>query len=477
MCRQLGFFLLISTLTLAGCATLRFDDHKQNVLIRSKPAGAKVYAGGRFYGRTPAFVPLRRSRSDQKVTLLWSPEKKRTAMIHSHYDWKGSFFPNLVFLTGAPVGWAVDYATGYGHAYAKPPKILEPGYRDKVRVIVIAPPQAGDEYISDDVGQMLMAKLKVDFPHARIISYKLTQPQFISDGQDYNLELGSEEKLQVGLDMKSDFDASHILYSKLQPSTNTIHVSGTLYDTETGSPSRKINYDLLINEVPVAKARSWRERWGAFVHLIPNTASLDFGSAHPNLSNDSGTLVGKNESTPGFWGGAGRILNTVSVGNIEAPTLRHDWRFVFKFVPGVNVRYGRSIFPDATQFSNTTFDRLGLFAGVGPQIGLISRYGFIYGKVILGPNYTSIHWKNKDGQAGVTDGFNFQTLVEGGYNFFVTSNWYLRLYTRDFSEDQNIWRVAVSEAADQLIDVKNSDYIQVGFSIGYFFFNSKMSAR
>jgi hypothetical protein len=106
----------------------------------------------------------------------------------------------------------------------------------------------------------------------------------------------------------------------------------------------------------------------------------------------------------------------------------------------------------------------------------LSRYGFIYINAILGPDYTRISWEGNKG-SGATDDFNIQTLFELGYNLFIDSNWYFRVYTRSFNENQNVWRDAVSKAAGQEVNVTSSDFIQVGVSVGYYFPAEKNPAR
>lgn len=100
---------LIACLTLAGCATLK-DSASQSVPFVSTPEGATILRDGVSVAQTPAYVEV--SRRAPRGMALATRTGPRDVELKRHYRWGASFWSNLIFLWGAPVGWAVDLISG-----------------------------------------------------------------------------------------------------------------------------------------------------------------------------------------------------------------------------------------------------------------------------------------------------------------------------------------------------------------------------
>ncbi|MBX9769693.1 MAG: hypothetical protein K2X47_20615, partial [Bdellovibrionales bacterium] len=139
-CLPLALAVLIS-----GCAT--FQGHKQRVKVVSTPPGAQIRSGEGVLGVTPQFVELKRGKK-KKIWIQWGENLELPAQdLKTTYRWRESFFANLIFLSYAPVGWAVDYLSGTAWEYDsklefKGPAAAKPFQekQDEVR-IAIAPPK------------------------------------------------------------------------------------------------------------------------------------------------------------------------------------------------------------------------------------------------------------------------------------------------------------------------------------------------
>ena len=102
--------LVFCVSALPGCASLTYESLHQYVLVRSEPEGADIYSGDEKVGVTPAYIEIHRA-TRAELTLKTSIESKNLSL-KSRYRWESSFWPNFVFVTFAPLGWAMDLVSG-----------------------------------------------------------------------------------------------------------------------------------------------------------------------------------------------------------------------------------------------------------------------------------------------------------------------------------------------------------------------------
>ena len=82
-----------------------FTGSYDNVVIRSKPEGAKVTVDGTYRGLTPVTVALRRDH-DHNVALQKDGYQESVATVTRHFNYVA--LANLI----NPICYGIDYATG-----------------------------------------------------------------------------------------------------------------------------------------------------------------------------------------------------------------------------------------------------------------------------------------------------------------------------------------------------------------------------
>lgn len=471
-------FILISALLTVGCASLRFSDYEQKVLVQSEPAGAKIYQDGKYLGDTPKYIRLRRSNMVQEVELEAPTGERRPVFVNYRYDWNGSFYPNLVFLTLAPVGWLVDYFNGTAFDYKQPQPLTFEAWLKKENKkrksleevkerIAIAPPLTDDEVLSDDLGLWLEKKLAKEFPKAEILPFTSTQKIFWDEDFDYNQDQDKDDRRSTMGRLLLNRRVTRVAFTRAELTDDGAQVSGSFWNSRTGEREEKIKYQIAAKEAESVGDRTWTQRLGQWVHFAPNYAHIDIAEGVPALFIGEEEFQGVTYQAPGAVGAVSNVLGSIGIGHIDPPTNRRDWRFFFKFVPSVSFRYGVIRFKSLEPIHDEEFTRFSAFLGYGPSLGMVSRYGQPYVNLLLGPQYTQVEWDeeghNKEGHSAL----GYQ--VELGYLYFIDRHWNVRFFWRSTDEDAETWGKAIHDVYDPTVRVDSSAYRFVGFSVGYYF--------
>ncbi|HEX4923777.1 MAG TPA: PEGA domain-containing protein, partial [Bdellovibrionales bacterium] len=158
-------------LLLCSCASLRGT--RQRIKVASSPSGADIYHGDERLGTTPAFVELKRKKQDS-ILLRKQGFAELPVHLNTEYRWGNSFASNFIWLSpvliGAGIG--VDLWTGAAWDYehlrvlkwdrARP---LEP---TPLKKVAIAPPQASNEMLSDELGELVEERARRLYAKAEI---------------------------------------------------------------------------------------------------------------------------------------------------------------------------------------------------------------------------------------------------------------------------------------------------------------------
>ena len=269
--RLLAFFSLATLLT--GCASLTRHERHQFVLVRSEPEGASIVVNDRTVGTTPRYVELRRSRAPQIFLRLGAEEI--SVNFGTRYGWGQSFFPNLVFFYGAPIGWGTDLVTGaawnlesapvarFGRARsihrASPPK-----------TVAIAPPQYDNEVVANAVADFWGERLKAAHPQKTFRDYGETFGLFRQFSDD-------DPELFAKLDVTEVFE------SKIDDQNGRSWATGRFRNVFTGATAEPEGVDVTNIAAQSAGTVPWYARTTGFFFVVPNTVSLEWASSETEL--------------------------------------------------------------------------------------------------------------------------------------------------------------------------------------------------
>lgn len=102
---KLILLLFIGMLSMNSCATI-FTGTKDDLLINSKPEGAKVTVGGIDKGKTPVTVRMKKSLKGQPIMLKKEGYETRI------FEPEKSFHIISVLNLTNPFAWGIDLLTG-----------------------------------------------------------------------------------------------------------------------------------------------------------------------------------------------------------------------------------------------------------------------------------------------------------------------------------------------------------------------------
>ncbi len=105
-----AIILCILCMFLSGCATL-FAPNSDKVTIKTDPAGADVYEGANFLGKTPLTYSFKREVFDRKVLVI-KKEGYATQELLLNKTLEKTAIWNFAFLCTGPTSWGIDALSG-----------------------------------------------------------------------------------------------------------------------------------------------------------------------------------------------------------------------------------------------------------------------------------------------------------------------------------------------------------------------------
>lgn len=464
--------VVIVTLSLIGCATM--NDSHQVVFVQSVPPGATIINEGVNLGHTPAFVNIKK-RARPQIQLLYDTGDKFPLQLKTRYDWRDSFFPNILLFSLAPAGWITDWVTGAAWQIEDPPlqnysiKSDTVGSQTvtnvKSKVIIIAPPEKVDPDLADGIGVVLEEYLREKYPKVTILGYKKTTPAF-----DYSdIDISNYCRNASWHNLIHEFKADHVFCSNAEIDGSKVIITGYLKNVFTQNLGEKI----VVQFSPQAETKSSelkiRSKVGEMFHLMPNTLFLNFADDYVRITqNDAEDIRGKNLPSDGFLAQGVNALSTLSLAHLERPRPGIRGRWHFNFVPQFMASYKSLDFPASDQINDVEFQRWLLAAGYGPELGYLSRFGYLYFDLI-----PMLGWSQIRVAGGSTtkefDGIAVPMFLEIGYSYFFTKHLVGKIFTRGVNEDDDLWNEALDSTAGTDIKFDTVTGNVFGVSIGYYF--------
>jgi hypothetical protein len=457
---------LLSFLLATGCASIDYADYRQTILVLSDPPGAKVYDGERFIGITPNYMRLRR-RSKPVLRMEMPDGTGRNVVLHTRYRWADSFGMNTLFLVYAPVGWAVDWATGTAWEVEDPPiqifgdggiwpAITRPGK------VAVAPPQDVDSRTADALGLAIEERMRMS-EKFNVSDYEQTAPTFRFHRSYSGLARDKQDRYRLMSHLKVD----HILLSTAEQRGDTFVVKGELKDVVTSKTKSTYTWEITPGNEELREEFTANTFINKYFKSLPNTVFLNFAGYTPTATIDRRKYKGKEAPTQGFSDEMLRYLSALSLAGLERERFHTRGHFTFSFVPTGIVSQKMIVFPEYNPLADAKFHRWFVSAGYGIEGGYIGRFGLIYADLIPMGTYTNIKYSTPQ-REGSVERFSIQLMSEVGYSYFFTNHLVGRIYFRNVGEDSRLWNKAFSNSSSstQFTDTFSSGY--AGISVGYY---------
>lgn len=465
-------FILFLAPLISGCASVFFNDYKQVVLVQSDPAGVEIYnEDGEILGVTPAYVKVRRGR-EAKLTLKSKADEVKSLTLDSRYRWSPSFYGNLVFLTGAPIGWGVDYLTKTAFQYYNPESVSfdrNTSQRDPKHsaTTVIAPPPSEYVSLSREAAELIERELKRKYPSERVLDYQETRPVFSKFHWRNDVKADQEYFEKIMYELHADRYAESTIHENAQ----SVRIEVVLHDAFT-----KKFIDSFVIERPKEDFKIYRSPkilrlLSSYFTFAPNAVGIDFTNysssfelpAHAALPGGVTTIKGERLSGSGI----DQMINLVGSLNIlyvrpPRTTSGVEWKLLF--VPSLYASTVTFKYPQLTDINEVAFRRWRVGLGYGPQLSANTRYGLFYLAYIPTYNYTEITW-HAQGSPGRSEVGEVVLLMEGGYQLFLSNSLAFRIFAKTWNENATRWSQILTAARNQSTEINMANVSLGGVSV------------
>jgi hypothetical protein len=466
--------LILLTILISACASLDYEDYRQTVLITSDPPGVKVYQGKRFLGVTPAYVRVRRGHSP-RLNFVPPDGDSREVKLKTEYRWKNSGALNLVLLPLAPAGWLTDIATGTSWKALDPAtQVFGKGgewpAKREPRLVAVAPPSTEDPEISDGLGAAIDDKLRKN-ARFKVLDYDATAPTF----QFYQAAGGPPADKENRYRLNGELKVDHILYSTTERSGDSFQVKSQLRDIVTGRTDGEYAFTVTPKET-LRPEFSRRNFFSRYFGLIPNTVFLNFSGYTPQVTVNGVEYEGKEGEAKSKVDEFLHYVNAVSISTLRRPmaNVRNQW--TFGFVPAVVLSKKTIEFNQYAAVAGVQFERLYASAGYGFEGGYLSRHGFFYADFIPTATWSQLSYTalNQEGTKART---SIQSIIEFGFNKFISEHFVGKIFLRNVGEDAELWSRTLTEVTGQPQYAENVGSVFAGLAVGYHFPSSVKSKK
>jgi hypothetical protein len=457
--------LVFAILFLSACGSIDHHARHQYVLVRSNPPGAEIYYRGDKVGTTPAFIEVRRQKKAE--LLVGTNSEKVVAPLDTEYRWEG-FWSNLVFLTVAPVGWAIDFATGSAWTFQDPSPVQlrqsKGPFASRTPTLAVAPPLSPSVRTSDEAGALWSKKLPEIFPKAKILSYRQTLPAFAENGYDFDGRPSRDEEYELFAKMKAD----GVLESELKETDQGVELQGRVRDVYSNS----LGKEQILSAVPIEhKAGAplpWYDRSTKWFHLIPNTAGIEASTDDTTLDSAGTKYTASAVHGKTIWSTLVPFLSAIDLTRLQTPRRESAGRWKFEFVPAIRLSYRRIEFAQLAPVTGYEFEYFQLGAGVGPELGYQSGPHYTYLNFIPMLGYHQLMWAHGDSIRKSRLGAVTQRF-EVGYLYFINENLSARIFSKTTTSPTRMWNQAVQDIDPGAPQISTGQDLSAGISVSYTF--------
>lgn len=464
---------VLGALLSSGCATIGHDARNQAVLVQSDPPGATIVLDGKTVGQAPMYVLVPREKHP-KLTLSRDGISKDVE-VETNFRW-GSFFENLVFYIGAPIGWAVDYASGSSWnpqdpaiVSLKPDQPLsldEQTLDDELpppKSVAIAPPRAESLELSNVALPVLQDAIRErkNLLGYSVAPYEESLPLFLARGYDYDGD-GSNDETRM---LYQSLNTQGVWHSKFYQDGDVLKLNAQLEDTRTHATIDQINFTL---DAMDERSQAFAKRFHLFA--LPNTLTFSLSTQYFTYDRPDASSISLQAADTHLWWQKGlQYLSQISITNFPDYRPDRSGRFSLNFIPMLKLSRRDLVANGTSDIDGKNFTRWLGAIGYGPEIGYQVGRHYFYVDLDFNAVWTNIDWTLNGQDYSVTQ-TGFQTSAEIGYLYQFTDIWSLRLYGSSFPENATAWREALNKSSTnpvggQAEGVANNS--TVGISVGF----------
>jgi len=464
---KIAWLVLLAFIS-TGCASVGVGGRKQVIKVTSEPPGAEILYKGKNLGRTPKYIKMQAQYKPE--FKLRSPDgtKKVTVRPHTSYRWGKSFWSNFVFLTYAPIGWAIDGFTGAAWQLSDPKTVKFPEdqsdpYKVERPILAISPPVIGSPDFSDQIAFALETQLR-SRRQFQVMSYEATKPLFDYLGDGDPIPEDQELKEELFFQLKNKY----VLNSSARLENQKFLVSAEIQDVHSNEVVDEFE-EVFEADAGEMKAQMFMtSKIGRLFYFLPNTMFVNFGSPNQSADINNQTYEAKIINGDGFFDEVLQVVERINISRLEPYQKRRIAKWSLKFIPDINISSSDIEYLGYSPLEDVSFERTLLSVGYGLRLAYLASWGRPYFDLIPHFGWTQI--KSSGGVENVnlskTSG---HISAEFGYVYFMTSNWVLKIFARTFDENRRLWEEAIQRttASNDRVTRNNSGF--GGISIGYHF--------
>lgn len=472
-------YLFASILFLTSCSTI--TGSYQRVKIVSEPEGAQIIHEGKVLGETPQYVKLRR-RKNSDIRLQFSNKDIYKYKLNTRYRWVESGASNLIWMSWlTPAGWLTDLLTQSSWEYHEigllvgSDELAAKKQKLGPKKIVIAPPLADYEVLSDEIGDLVESKIRARFKSDNVIPYRDTLGIF--ERFDYSYRGTSPPKYRD--DLYEELQNHYIVETQTDKTGKTIKLKTKVFDIFREEQVAEFNEDLPLETLAFNKRSLPSKMFGSLASLLPNSVGLDFSISRPEVRVDSDvqdqpyTSEGLNNES------VTKYLSSISLRNIRGNTYVNRFHFVFDWSTAVSLSHRNLQFQSTTAVNplkNITYSWFTAYGGIGPQLGLSSPVGYFYLDLVPILATSFVSWKNSGHYKEVNRAY-LALQMELGYSFFISRNINARIAATSKTVNGAQWEDVIERTLGERRKVFSSTITTSGLTISYFIPEGRAALR
>ena len=466
----------LSALALNGCATIGHDGRNQAVLIQSTPPGADINLDGKLVGQTPMYVFVPREKQPE-LSLSRDGETKKVELT-TKYRWGASFFSNLVFYVGAPVGWLIDYATGSAWN-PQDPKVVsfkndkavsldDESLDDElppIKSVAIAPPHADSLELSNAAIPVLKEAIgeRQMLLQYKLLPYEQSLPQFLHRGYDFDASGDGDEKRFLYQSLNTE----GVWHSTFVRDGDSMKLRAQLEDTRTRTIADEFDIKLDPSD---ERSRAYAQGFNLF--SLPNAVTFSSSTQYFTYERPNAGTISLQAADANLWWQKGlQYLSALSITNLPMYRPDRSGHWSVNFFPLFRISRRDLVANGSMEIDGQNFTRWMGAIGYGPEVGYQVGKHYFYLDGILNATWTDISWRQGGVDSGVTK-TGFQTSLEFGYVYLLSDIWSLRLFAASFPENSEAWREALYRTSQGAIGGQAegaANNSSAGISIGFNF--------
>lgn len=474
--RKTRIILPLAVLLLCSCASLRGT--RQRVKVASTPSGAEIFQESEKLGTTPAFIELKRKK--RNLIVLRKPgHADMSVSLETEYRWGGSFASNLIWLSPVFIGAGVGIDLWTGAAWDYSPlrvlrwdrsRALEPTVLKRVAV---APPQAPNEMLSDELGELVEARARKLYAKAEVSPFGETVNRFAR----YSYFHQSVTPSDYRDDLYYALGASHIVETDAEVGESEVVLRSRLVDVFTDEVFESFETRVKRSDVHALNEDFFKSQLRSVVSLAPNTIAFNFSQSNVNIDEKNQIRADQYRSRHLRSDGILSVLSGFSLKSVKSSEVMKKWKATFRFVPSIVLGYNQFVFERHVnnELDGVRYQWYQVSAGFGPELGLETPAGLVYFDVIPALGASVVTW-SKNGERTDARG-TVSVEVELGYLVFISENVNLRFYVNTIGSNMEQWNSILTTSTGRDIKVEAANFGSAGLGIGYYFPEIKTSAR